>query len=200
MKTHLQKLLGLLMLSVALPLWAASDPTEQIRETVDSILAVLQNSQFSAIEKREQVESLVLKRFDFKVMSKYTLATNWKKATAQQQEQFQELFAQLLRNTYLNRIDAYSNEKVIYQRQRIKNNKAEVDTLVVSGNSEIPIRYRLYLKGDLWLTYDVIIEEVSLVNNYRTNYKSIISKDGIDGLLIQMSEKVKGQLNSADAS
>jgi phospholipid transport system substrate-binding protein len=124
----------------------------------------------------------------------------WRRATPEQRQRFTDLFTKLLDQTYRSRIEAYSGEKVKYVEQRVQDGRAEVDTLIVTDqNKEIPISYRLLDQGDKWLVYDVKIEGVSLVLNYRASYANIIQKDGLDGLLKQMAEKVE-ELKHSDGT
>jgi len=123
-------------------------------------------------------------------MSQRTLATNWKKATKQEKEKFIDLFSQLIENTYIGKIEAYTNEKVEYPGEKVKGNKALVETLIIAASADIPVDYKLYKKGDTWWVYDVIIEGVSLISNYRSSYQEIVKKEGFDGLLAKMQEKI----------
>jgi phospholipid transport system substrate-binding protein len=167
-------------------------PLDQLKVTVDKVLSILRDSSLSHAEKRTQVKDLVYDRFNFQAMSQGVLGVNWRRATPQQRDRFVKLFSQLLEETYSGRIDAYSGETVRFAGQRvIDDHRAEVDTFVNHENKDIPIKYKLVRVGDKWLVYDVRIEGVSLVLNYRNTYADIVEKKGIDGLLDQMAEKVK---------
>jgi phospholipid transport system substrate-binding protein len=171
---------------------ATETPTAQIKVTIDAILATLKNKDLGKDERRDKIRTLINDRFYFKAMSQRTLSRNWRKASKDQQQKFIELFSKLLENTYLGRIEAYTNEKVEYIREKQVNEKrAVIYTQIVTAKTNIPINYKVAKKGDQWLVYDVIIEEVSLISNYRTSYAEIIRKDGMNGLLAQMEEKVK---------
>jgi len=116
----------------------------------------------------------------------------------QQQEKFISLFSQLLEKTYLGRIEAYTDEKVEYMREKNKNAKrAVVYTQIITQTTEIPINYKLAKKGNDWLVYDVVIEEVSLISNFRSSYGEIIKREGMDSLLSQMEKKVQESDNEA---
>jgi len=172
-------------------------PTAQVKSTVDNILLLLKDKSLDTPARREKIRALVNSRFYFRAMSQRTLARNWKKASAEQQKEFVSLFSNLLENTYIGRIEAYTDERIDYLREKNKNPKRSVVfTHIVTKSADIPINYKLAKKGDQWLIYDVIIEEVSLISNYRSSYAEIIKKDGIDALLAKMKEK----LNTADAS
>jgi phospholipid transport system substrate-binding protein len=171
---------------------AIAGPTEQLRTTVDQIIETLRDKNLSQEAILEKVADLVRQKFDFRAMSQRTLGINWRKATPQEQDRFVDLFAQLLEDTYRGRIKAYTykDEKVEYLGERIRDSRAEVDTVIVA-NRDIPVSYRMRLKGDEWLVYDVIIEEVSLINNFRNSYAEIIRDEGFSGLLSRMEEKIR---------
>ena len=138
---------------------------------------------------------MIAERFDFRAMSQRTVATNWRKASKEEQQQFVELFSQLIQNTYIGRVEAYTDEGVTYPGEKVTNNRAVVDTLIITSSAEIPVTYKLYLKDDRWLVYDVNIEGVSLISNYRNSYHEIVKRDGFAGLLGQMEEKIKELAN-----
>lgn len=169
-----------------------SGPMAQLQVTVDGVLDVLRDTGIPLAEKRHQVTALISDRFNFQAMSQGVLGINWRRATPEQRQRFTDLFTELLDQTYRNRIEAYSGEEVRYVEQRVQDGKADVDTLIVTEqNKEIPISYRLLNEKDQWLVYDVKIEGVSLVLNYRATYAGIIQKDGLDTLLKQMADKVE---------
>lgn len=167
-----------------------SSPQAQIKETVDQILATLSDKAADSATRRTKITSLIRERFDFRTMSQMTLATNWKSATDAQRARFIELFSQLLEETYVGRIEAYTDEKINFVAEKLKGDKAMVDTRIVTKTVEIPIDYKLVLQDGKWLIYDVVIEEVSLVRSYRSNYADVVQKEGIDGLLMKMHEKL----------
>jgi phospholipid transport system substrate-binding protein len=171
---------------------ADASPTDAIRGSVDSILTLLQNKGLDQATRRKEMRKVINARFDFRAMSQRTLATNWKKASKEQQQEFVQLFSQLIVNTYIGRVEAYTDEKVDYPGEKVKGKKAVVKTLILTASAEIPINYKVYQKknGEWWV-YDVIIEGISLISNYRSSYQEIASKDGIDGLIAKMKVKVK---------
>ncbi len=138
---------------------------------------------------------MITERFDFRAMSQRTLATNWKKASKEEQQHFVDLFAELIQNTYIGRVEAYTNETVVYSREKVMDDRAVVDTMIITSNAEIPVSYKLHLKDERWLVYDVSIEGVSLISNYRTSYQEIVMKEGFTGLLAKMEEKVRELAN-----
>lgn len=175
---------------------AASSPTEDVRSSVDAILVILQNGELDVQQKRADISKIINKRFDFRAMSQRTLATNWKKTSDEEKKQFTALFSQLIESSYVGKIEAYTNEKVEYPGEKVKGKKAVVETLILTSSADIPVNYKLYQKGDQWLVYDVIIEGVSLISNYRSSYQEIMKDEGFDGLLNKMQAKID-ELSSA---
>jgi phospholipid transport system substrate-binding protein len=174
------------------PAMAVPSPTAQLRVTLDKIVEVLRNKELSQDAILDQVNVMVRDKFDFEAMSQRTLGIHWRNATPKQRARFIELFSQLLEDTYRIRIRnyTYQNERVEYIGEQVQGTRGQVDTIVVA-NKDIPVSYRVRLKGNEWLVYDVIVEEVSLVNNYRSSYNEIIRKEGFEGLLTRLEEKIR---------
>ena len=185
-----------LMMTLASMAIAAGNATESVRTSVDAIIGILKDAGLDKPAKRDKIRGVIAERFDFRAMSQRTLATNWKKASKEEQQQFTELFAALIQDTYISRVEAYTNEEVKYPGEKVTDDRAVVDTLIVTSSKEIPVTYRLYLKGDRWLVYDVNIEGVSLISNYRNSYQEIVKREGFTGLLAKMEEKVKELANA----
>ena len=170
---------------------ADTTPTDAIRGSVESILTLLQDEELDQTTRRGKIRKVINARFDFRAMSQRTLATNWKKASDEQQKEFVQLFSKLIENTYIGRVEAYTDEKVDYPGEKIKGKKAVVETLILTASADIPVNYKVYLKKDKWWVYDVIIEGISLISNYRSSYQEIVKKDGFDGLIVKMKAKIK---------
>lgn len=175
-------------------------PTEQLRNDVDAIVAILRMKNLDPEEKAERITVLVRQRFDFAAMSRLVLAVHWRRASGEQQSRFAELFADLLEANYRGRmedyISEYSNEYVEYVSETIRDGRALVETLLVTDAREIPISYKMLRQGKEWLIYDVAIEGVSLVRNFRGTYDEIVRREGIERLLERMEEKIR-ELKSA---
>jgi len=165
---------------------ADASPTDTVRGSVDSILTLLQDKELDQATRRKEMRKVINGRFDFRAMSQRTLATNWKKASKEQQQEFVQLFSQLIENTYIGRVEAYTDEKVDYPGEKVKG------TLILTATADIPINYKVYQKtnGEWWV-YDVIIEGISLISNYRSSYQEIVKKEGFDGLIAKMKSKIK---------
>jgi phospholipid transport system substrate-binding protein len=181
-------LLGLLFTS-SLPA-ATATPSERVKETVDKVLEVLQKPGLDAQQRRDKVREIVRQRFDYESMSQVILGKNWRTATQAQRDQFTTLFRELLEQTYFSAMDSYNDQKVRMGRERQKGKLAEVQTYIASASKEVPVNYRLRLRGDEWYAYDVTVDGVSLVSNYRTSFNNLVSEKGMDGLLSELAEKV----------
>jgi len=190
----LKRLLLVLMTGLTLAFATASlaenSPTDDIRASVDAIIAILKNEQLDQAGKRAEIKAVVNKRFDFRAMSQRTLATNWKKTTDEEKNRFVDLFSQLIENSYVGKLDSYTNEKVNYTGEKVDGRKAVVETVIITTTADVPVDYRVYQKDDQWLVYDVTIEGVSLISNYRSSYQTIMKSEGFEGLLAKMQEKI----------
>ncbi len=182
-------LLGLLF-AASLPAAAMATPSERVKETVDNVLAVLQNPELTAQQRRDQVRDIARQRFDYESMSQVILATNWRTATPAQREQFITLFRELLEQTYFSAMDSYDNQTVRMGLERTKGKLAEVQTFIASASKEVPVSYKLRLRNDDWYAYDVSVDGVSLVSNYRTSFRNLVKEKGMDGLLAELAQKV----------
>ena len=175
-------------------------PTETVQTTVNAILEILRDDALDQETKRDQMRDKISAAFDARAMSQSVLSTNWRQASKPQQEEFQSLFMQTLEDTYMGRLEAYTNETVEYLDQRMRSKKlATVSTLIKTDTVDIPVDYKLYLtEAGTWRAYDVVIEQVSLVRNYRGSFQTIVHQDGIEGLLTKLETKVAQ--SSADES
>lgn len=179
-----------LLFSSSLPAAASVTPTERIKQTVDSVLQVLQDHGLDKQQRRDRVRDIVRQRFDYDSMSQVILGTNWRQATVTQREQFITLFRELLEQTYFSAMDSYDDQSIRMGRERQKGTLAEVQTFVVSPSKEVPVNYRLRQRENDWYAYDVTIDGVSLVSNYRTSFRNLVKEKGMDGLLAELAEKV----------
>jgi phospholipid transport system substrate-binding protein len=172
----------------------AGVPTEQVRQTADKVLQVLQDPQSksnsNAAQRREQLTQILASRFDFAEMAKRSLGANWQKGSASEQQQFVRLFTNLLESSYIGQIEAYSGEKIIYGRETVEQNQADVETKIVTKKSEeVSVNYKLRGDGGNWKVYDVVIENVSLVNNFRNQFNRMLAKGSFADLISQLESK-----------
>ena len=174
----------------------AATPKETVEAGVNKLLKTLGEPAFKAKPKDERIAIIgaeIETVFDFKELSRRTLGREWKKMKAEQQKEFVELFRELLQGVYADRLLAYSDQKIIFDKETmLKKGRAEVQSyLQTSDGKKIPLFYRLTDKSGSWKVYDVIIEGVSMVKNYRTQFKQILAKDSPDKLIEILREKVK---------
>jgi len=183
-------LIPCLLALLVLPALGATSPLAQVQTTVDQVIEVLRDGKVQGAPRRETLSKLIRVRFDFVIMSQRTLGKYWKNATPAEQARFVTLFSDLLEASYIGRIEGYRDETVRYVEEEIEDGRAEVATLVNSGGVDIPINYRLAQKGADWFVYDVVVEDVSLIKNYRSSYGEIVRKEGFSGLFGRMEEKL----------
>jgi len=165
-------------------------PIDRVRSVVDEVLTILRNDSLEAVARRAQLRSELGQVFDSRAMAQSALSTNWRNASEEQQVEFEELFRRTLENTYIGRIEAYTDEVVEYRGEDINNNRATVDTTIVTSSNEIPVNYRLRLRSDGWYVYDVEVENVSMISSYRETYRSVVRRQGMDELLAEMRQSV----------
>ena len=174
----------------------AATPKETVETGVNNLLKTLGDPAFKAQPKDQQITTLgteIEKVFDFEELSRRTLGKQWKKMKPEQQTEFVKLFKELLQGVYADRLLAYSDQKILFDREiMLKKGRAEVQSyLQTSDGTKIPLFYRLTDKSGSWKVYDIIIEGVSMVKNYRTQFKEILSNGGPDKLLEILREKTK---------
>jgi phospholipid transport system substrate-binding protein len=142
-------------------------------------------------KRRGLIREAVDERFDWKEMSQRALARHWRKLNDVQKQEFINLFGELLERTYLNRVEDYSGEQVTYVNEVIDGEYALVEVkILTTKGTEIPVKYKLRKKGGEWRVYDIAIEGVSLVNNYRVQFNDIITKSSYEELVKKLQEKV----------
>jgi phospholipid transport system substrate-binding protein len=190
-------LLGFLLtlLFIFPPFAYSAGPLDTVREHINKALEVLRDPALKGEPgrkvKKEKIRSISEEIFDFTELSKRSLGQNWNKLNPGQQEEFIKLFKSILETTYADKITTYTDEKVIFKGEITLSEKAvEVPTTIVTKTSEIPINYRLFQEGGRWKVYDVVIEGVSLVNNYRTQFREILANKTPEALLDILRKKV----------
>ena len=184
--------LGSLLLAGSLRGAEAGEPQEKVKATVDEVVVILANHTLPPAERRTKIRQVVLQRFGFEEMAQRSLAQHWRPLTPPQQQEFVALFTDLLEASYVNRMVNANPESqsVRYGKETIEQDQATVHTEV--GNprdAPATVEYRLLHKAGDWKVYDIVIEGVSLVNNYRTQFNNIVAKDSYAGLVKQMRLK-----------
>jgi len=182
-----------LIFGMTLPAWAG-EPTEKIKQTTEKILSIVKDpalkSPAKAQERKKLIRQAVDERFNWEEMARRALARHWEKRTEEEKKEFVSLFADLLERTYLNKVEGYSGEKVRYEGESVDASYASVKMKIITEkNVDIPVEYRLRKGAMDWLVYDVSIEGVSLVNNYRTQFNSIITQSSYGNLVKKLKEK-----------
>jgi phospholipid transport system substrate-binding protein len=187
----------IILLLFSLPVYAGP-PLDTVQLNVNKGLEVLRDPKLkveSAREiKKEKLRLIYNNLFDDVELSKRTLAKNWNSLNVAQRQEFVKLFRQILEKAYVDKILDYSNEKIVFDKENmVSETQAEIQTKIITSSKEIPISYRVLLKGGAWKVYDVVIENVSLVLNYRTQFNDILAKNTPEQLLEILRKKVKGQ-------
>lgn len=173
---------------------AADTPTEVIRSTADGVLGVLKDPALKPpdkrSERREKIRELIYPKFDFLEMAKRSLGPHWKQQNPEERQEFVKLFTDLLETSYADKLDSYEGEKVVYTKENTDKNFAEVGTKIVTKKGEeFSVNYRLQNTGGDWKVYDVVIENISLVNNYRSQFNRVLSQSSFAELLRRMKAK-----------
>ena len=182
-----------LLVITAVPAWAGA-PTDQLRGSIDRVLKTLESPALKgegrAAERRTAVRRIADDIFDFSEIARRSLGRHWQGRTEPEREEFVALFGDLLERSYVSKIEVYGGEKIVYATERMDGDHAAVGTKMVTKNgTEVPIEYRLLRRGDRWLVYDVSIEGVSLVSNYRTQFNKIVQTSSYGELVKRMKAK-----------
>lgn len=171
----------------------AGPATDAVRSTIDEVLKVLDDKELKkparTEERRKLLEKIVGGRFDYQEMSRRSLGAPWNQLTDKDKQEFVDLFRTLLTNTYADRVENYSGQGVQYLNERTEKDYAEVRTKILSGKTEIPMDYRLINKNSDWHVYDVVVDGVSLVNNYRGQFSKILRTSSYPELVDQLRKK-----------
>ena len=187
--------LNLLFLSM-LPIQVqANSAHDTIKSRVNQLFDVLRDPAFQgeAAEelKKKKIWSIFDKTFDYTEFSKRTLSRTWLKLTPDQRKEFTKLYKTLLDKVYMDRILAYTDQKIEFGKEReLAPNRFEVKSKILAGSNRIPIYFRMISKNDEWWVYDVVVEGISLVKNYRSQFKHILKKESIEGMFEILRKKV----------
>lgn len=176
------------------PSWVlAGAPTEEIRTAVSQGIEILKNAKLDDGRQRAEainrLRTVVYPLFDFREMAKRSLGAHWRQINRQQQEEFVTSFTDLLEKTYADKIDLYDGQKVIYAGETIDKDFAVVNTKVIGKNHSFSVDYKLQLVDGKWKIYDVVAENISLVNNYRSQFSRILAHSSFDDLIQRIRSK-----------
>ena len=179
-------------------------PTEVVRSTLTEVFRILEDEKLKdpakLIPRRHMLEEVIASHFDYAEMSKRALAAPWVPLTTGERAEFVELFKSFLSDRYAEKIEGYSGQQVFYLSERIEGNYAEVRTELRSSKMEIPMDYRLFSKEGRWHAYDIILDGVSLVKNYRSQFEKIIQTSSYQELVRRLRERTVGEGKKKKAS
>jgi len=172
----------------------AAGPADQVRVTVDKVLVMVKNTNLKSQAQKKELQArlaeVIYPRFDFAEMAKRTLGPHWGRRTAEEQREFVSIFAGLLGKSYSDRIESYRGQNVLYTREVEDKNYAEVDTTMVSDTQEkVSINYKLHSVDKEWRVYDLVIEDISMINNYRSQFNRVIARSSFEELVRMLKEK-----------
>jgi phospholipid transport system substrate-binding protein len=191
------KVIILLVVLLILPLQVlAGGAKDTVEVQIKKMLATMQTPEFKGMQKDAkltEISNIINEVFDWQELSRRTLGREWKKFSPDQQKEFMTLFEQLLQGIYANRILAYTQEKIEFGKEtELKKGRAEVESYIITtDNKKVPMFYRMTDKSGQWRVYDVVIEGVSMVKNYRGQFRQILSKKKPEDLLQTLRGKVK---------
>jgi phospholipid transport system substrate-binding protein len=179
---------------MALPGEAIASVTDEVKRAVDEVVRIVADPELKKPQKepqrRQALKNTIGKIFDYSEMAQRSLATHWKERAPAEKNEFTSLFETLLENSYAVKIESYHNEKIVYLKESVDGQYAEVKSKVIAPKGdEYTLDYRLMQKGGKWMVYDVVIEGVSLVSNYRGQFNRIINKQGYPELLKKLRAK-----------
>ena len=192
------KIIGFSVFGLALAgsIAAAGVPTDQIKGTVDRAVSVLKDPGLKPAaktkERRDQLRQILFARFDFTEMAKRALGPNWRRRTPEEQDEFVRLFSDVLERAYADIIESYTDEKIIYLNERVDGTFADVGSKIqTSKGEEYSIYYKAHLVSNEWKIYDVVAENISLVNNYRSQFNRVISNSSYEELVRRLKDKAE---------
>lgn len=183
----------------------AATPRQTVEVSLNQILDIIKSPGYANPSERaglrKKIAQYVRVNFDFQEFSSRTVGAGWRNFSPQQKNDFADAFADLLINTYVNKIDGYNGEQIAFTGERLspKGDRAEIQTVISMKNGKkIPVSYRLLPKGSDWKVYDVLIENISLVKNYRTQFQDLLRSSDPDQLIVRLREKAN-EVQKSDA-
>jgi len=211
MDIYLNKILKTLLIAFAVlffyqsgghAAYTADQPIEQIKSTVDQAITILNDDSLKGKDKhrvrQKQLFNLVDQRFNFQLMARLALGETWTTVDKNERRHFVELFSELLKNTYIRRVESYSGEQIVFTRQIVKNNLALIFSKYEKNNQDFTINYKMQNNNGKWLVYDVVIEGVSVIKQYRRQFAQILQNETMQGLIKRLDKKVKELVQASD--
>lgn len=187
-----KRIVLLLTASIFMASVASANPVDDVKKTVDEVVRIVASKEMkkNPAKRRQALKKSISTIFDYSEMAKRSMGKYWNVRTPAEKKHFTELFASLLENSYAGKIESYNNEKIVYIRDFVDGDYAEVRSKVVTpARDEFTLDYRLAKQGGKWMVYDVIIEGVSLVSNYRSQFNKIITANGYNKLVEKLQSK-----------
>jgi phospholipid transport system substrate-binding protein len=186
---RLVPLLVVLVVAPGLPAWAGP-ATDQLRTYTDQVAKILQNPSMTLAERREAVRQVAEQVFDVTETAQRALGQHWQQRSPAEREEFVKLFANLLEQTYISRIDEFGGEKLTYVSEQLDGDRGVVRARITTKNgTEVPVESRVLLKGNRWLIYDILIENLSLISNYRSQFDRVIRTASYEELVKRLQTK-----------
>ena len=168
----------------------AGAPTEQIQTAIEKVMTILKDPKLQAESKKKELREVIYPKFDFTEMARRSLGSHWQRRTTEEQKEFVRLFTDLIEGAYMTNLDGYQGEKVVIGGEKLDKDFAEVSTKILSKKGEeIAVNYKLRQAGSEWKIYDVVIENISLVNNYRSQFNRVIARSSFDELIAKMKDR-----------
>lgn len=181
--------LALACLIAAAPAWAGA-PTDSVREYTDAVVKVLEDPTLKAADRRNAVRKLATEAFDVQETARRALGPHWQQRSPAEREEFVGLFADLLERTYIAKIDLYGGERLKFTEEKVDGGNAVVRAKVTTKQgTEVPVEARMHKKADRWLIYDVAIENISLISNYRAQFDRIIRSSSYADLVKRLRNR-----------
>lgn len=169
----------------------AATPTAELKRYTDRVLEVLRTPNLSPAQRRAMVRDLAIEAFDMTETARRALGPHWQRRTPEEREEFVKVFRDLLEETYVSRIDEYGGERVEYTGERVDGESAVVRAnIVTKSGTAVPVESRLLQKGGHWLVYDILVENVSLVGNYRAQFDRVIRSSSYEDLVKRLKQRV----------
>ncbi len=179
--------------------WAGA-PTEEVRQYTDQVVKILENPQLRSADKRAAVRKVAIEIFDVNETAKRALGTHWQTRSGAERDEFVNLFADLLERTYISKIDLFGGERLQYTTESIDGDFAVVRAKVVTNKgTEVPVEARMLKRGNHWQIYDITIQNISLIANYRTQFDRIIRTSSYQDLVRRLRENREQFLNEKAA-
>jgi phospholipid transport system substrate-binding protein len=189
------------MVAVAVSVAWAGAPTEQVRQYTDQVVKILENPELRSVDKRAAVRKVAIEIFDVNETARRALGRHWQTRSGPERDEFVQLFADLLERTYISKIDLFGGERLRYTAENVDGDFAVVRAKVITNRgTEVPVEARMLKRGDHWLIYDIAIENVSLIANYRTQFDRIIRTSSYQELIRKLRDNREQFLNEKPAA